>query len=130
MNKTGLGLDDFIIASKAAKADLNADGGNAGSIERHATDEPARPAEAAILPNLSGSARRQKATTRAIAGERARLALKNLKRAKERDAKFYVNVALDYETKTRLKTAAHENDIKMTVIMQAAIDFYLKENGY
>ena len=130
MNKPSLGLDDFIIASKAAKADLNADGGNAGSIERHAKDEPARPVAAPILPNLSESARRQKATTSAIAGERARHALKNLKRAKERDAKFYVNVALDYETKARLKRAAHENDVKMTVIMQAAIDFYLTENGY
>lgn len=130
MNKPSLGLDDFIIASKAAKADFNAGGVNAGSIERHAEDEPARPVEAAILPKLSERARRQKATIRAIAGEGARLALKNLKRAKERDAKFYVNVALNYETKMRLKTAAHENDVKMTVIMQAAIDFYLKENGY
>lgn len=130
MNKPSLGLDDFIIASKATKADINADGANAESIERRAEDERTRPAEAPILPKLTENARRQKATTRAVATEGARLALKNLKRTKERDAKFYVNVALNYETKMRLKTAAHENDVKMTVIMQAAIDFYLKENGY
>jgi hypothetical protein len=30
----------------------------------------------------------------------------------------------------RLKTAAHENDVKMTLIVPAAIDFYRKENNY
>ncbi|WP_225039599.1 hypothetical protein WGT02_08400 [Rhizobium sp. T1470] len=130
MNKPSLDLDDFIIASNAVKADHNAGGANARSIEGLAEEGSAPSVEAPILAKLSQSVRQQKATTRAIAGEGARLALKNLKRAKERDAKFYVNVALNHETKMRLKTAAHENDVKMTVIMQAAIDFYLKENGY
>ncbi|MDP9812347.1 hypothetical protein J2W42_005217 [Rhizobium tibeticum] len=130
MNKPSLDLNDFIIASNAVKADQNAGGANARSTEGLAEEGSAPSVEAPILAKLSQSVRRQKATTRAIAGEGARLALKNLKRVKERDAKFYVNVALNYETKMRLKTAAHENDVKMTVIMQAAIDFYLKENGY
>ncbi|CAN7740453.1 hypothetical protein [Rhizobium sp. LjRoot258] len=127
MNKPSLGLDDFIIASKAGN---NARSVDAKSIEHSAEEGSAQSVEAPILPKPSQNVRRQKATTRAIAGEGARLALKNLKRAKERDAKFYVNVALNYETKMRLKTAAHENDVKMTVIMEAAIDCYLKENGY
>ncbi|WP_348628495.1 hypothetical protein [Mesorhizobium sp. M5C.F.Cr.IN.023.01.1.1] len=41
-----------------------------------------------------------------------------------------MNVPLDYETKKRLEKAAHENDLKMTVIMKAAIDQYLRDNGY
>ena len=56
--------------------------------------------------------------------------MKQLKRAKEREAKFYVNVALSYVLKNRLKKAAHENDVNMTIIMQAAIESYLQDNGY
>jgi hypothetical protein len=32
--------------------------------------------------------------------------------------------------KARLVRAAHENEVKMTVIMQAAIETYLEDNGY
>jgi hypothetical protein len=41
-----------------------------------------------------------------------------------------VNVPLEQEMKARLIRAAHENDVRMTVIMQAAIDTYLEDNGY
>ncbi|MBW6425430.1 hypothetical protein KX729_28815 [Rhizobium sp. XQZ8] len=65
-----------------------------------------------------------------MAQDEVRNSLKNLKRAKQREVKFFVNVALDQATKARLKRAADENDIKMAIVMRAAIDFYLKENGY
>ncbi|MBB5577137.1 hypothetical protein [Rhizobium paranaense] len=131
MSKAGLGLGDFIIAPRTEQRERS----RQEPMERKPTTSPATiPAaergETKILPGLSGQARREKATSRAIVREDARLALKNLKRTKEREAKFYVNVALDYDTKARLKKAAHENDVNMTVIMQTAIDTYLKDNGY
>ncbi|MDK4741355.1 hypothetical protein PH547_20930 [Rhizobium sp. CNPSo 3464] len=131
MSEVGLGLGDFIIAPRTEQTER----GRQEPMEQKPTTSPATiPAaemgETKILPGLSEQARREKATTRAIVREDARLALKNLKRTKEREAKFYVNVALDYDTKARLKKAAHENDINMTIIMQTAIDTYLKDNGY
>ena len=131
MSKVGLGLGDFIIAPRPQQAER----GRREPMEAQSTTSPALEPTAAvtepnILPGLSEPARRKKATSRALTREDARLALKNLKRAKERQAKFYVNVALDYDTKARLKKAAHENDVNMTVIMQTAIDTYLRDNGY
>ncbi|MDW9670307.1 hypothetical protein GOB27_27575 [Sinorhizobium meliloti] len=75
-------------------------------------------------------ARRQRATTRALQREVSRVRLRDLKRARDRESKHYVNCPLDYDTKTRLQKAALENDVKMTVIMKAAIDQFLKDNGY
>lgn len=131
MSKAGLGLDDFIIAPRTVQTER----GRKDRMDTKPTTSPAiepaaEVAEPKILPGLSQQARREKATSRAIVRENARLALKNLKRAKEREAKFYVNVALDYDTKARLKKAAHENDVNMTIIMQTAIDSYLRDNGY
>ncbi|WQO70789.1 hypothetical protein U8C40_39170 (plasmid) [Sinorhizobium medicae] len=40
-------------------------------------------------------------------------------------SKHYVNCPLDYDTKMRLQRAALENDVKMPVIMKAAIDQFL-----
>ncbi|WP_287350927.1 hypothetical protein [Mesorhizobium sp.] len=74
--------------------------------------------------------RRERSTTRALEREVSRTRLRDLKRARERESKHFVNVPLDYETKKRLEKAAHENDLKMTVIMKAAIDQYLRDNGY
>ncbi|WP_244421683.1 hypothetical protein [Allomesorhizobium alhagi] len=74
--------------------------------------------------------RRERLTTRALEREDSRIRLRDLKRARERESKHFVNVPLDYETKKRLEKAAHENDLKMTVIMKAAIDQYLRDNGY
>nr|WP_153404839.1 hypothetical protein [Sinorhizobium meliloti] len=43
----------------------------------------------------------------------------------DRESKHYVNCPLDYDTKMRLQRAALENDVKMPVIMKAAIDQFL-----
>ncbi|ASP89404.1 hypothetical protein CDO26_34625 (plasmid) [Sinorhizobium meliloti] len=43
----------------------------------------------------------------------------------DRESKHYVNCPLDYDTKIRLQRAALENDVKMTVIMKAAIHQFL-----
>ena len=127
MNKTTLGLDDFVIATKT---DRPTQVGELAVRSADNSDRKVTPQAAKVLPRLSESDRRDKATARAIVREDARLALKQLKRAKEREAKFYVNVALSYVLKNRLKKAAHENDVNMTIIMQAAIESYLQDNGY
>ncbi|RVK11139.1 hypothetical protein CN165_27755 [Sinorhizobium medicae] len=86
-----------------------------------------KPVSRLIAP--TEEARRERATTRALQREDSRIRLRDLKRARDR-SKHYVNCALDYDTKTRLQKAALENDVKMTVIMKAAIDQFLKDNGY
>lgn len=131
MNKTSLALGDFVIAARTAEPKRVGDREtNVGTVDGSADCEVTERTDRKILPRLSEEARRQKATTQAIGKEDARIALRNLRRTKEREAKFYVNVALNYDTKARLKKAAHENDVNMTIIMQVAIDAYLKENGY
>ncbi|KAB2766129.1 ribbon-helix-helix protein, CopG family [Brucella anthropi] len=62
--------------------------------------------------------------------EDSRNRLRELRKARERESKHFVNVSLDYETKRRLEKAAHDNGLKMTVILRDAIDQYLKDNGY
>ncbi|MBC2887662.1 hypothetical protein H7Q97_19995 [Ochrobactrum sp. CM-21-5] len=62
--------------------------------------------------------------------EDSRNRLRDLRKSRERESKHFVNVPLDYDTKRRLERAAHDNDLKMTVIMRAAIDEYLTNNGY
>jgi hypothetical protein len=99
-------------------------GAAAGS--RPATDRNVTP----MLAKPSEQQRRETAETRAIAQEDVRYSLKNLKRAKQRNVKFFINVALDYETKARLQRAAQENDVKMTAVVKAALDYYLSENDY
>ena len=130
MTRAALGLDDFIIAARTGSPDRGEEVREPEESDKPHIAPAVQPTAGTILPKLSQEARRQKITTGAIVKEDARLALRHLRRAKERDAKFYVNVALDYETKTRLKKAAHENDVNMTIIMQAAINLYLKDNGY
>ena len=75
-------------------------------------------------------ARRERSVSKALQREDSRVRLRDLKRARDRESKHYVNCPLDYETKKRLEKASFENDVKMTVIMKAAIDQYLKDNGY
>ncbi|MDW9418983.1 hypothetical protein GOC40_29450 [Sinorhizobium meliloti] len=87
-----------------------------------------KPVSRLIAP--TEEARRERATTRALQREDSRIRLRDLKRARDRESKHYVNCPLDYDTKTRLQKAALENDVKMTVIMKAAIDQFLKDNGY
>jgi hypothetical protein len=90
--------------------------------------EADKPVNRLIAP--TEEARRERATTRALQREDSRIRLRDLKRARDRESKHYVNCPLDYDTKTRLQKAALENDVKMTVIMKAAIDQFLKDNGY
>jgi len=87
-----------------------------------------QPANGLIAPTQE--ARRERATTRALQREDSRVRLRDLKRARDRESKHYVNCPLDYDTKMRLQKAAIENDVKMTAIMKAAIDQFLKDNGY
>jgi hypothetical protein len=75
-------------------------------------------------------ARRERSVSKALQREDSRVRLRDLKRARDRESKHYVNCPLNYETKKRLERASYENDVKMTKIMQAAIDQYLKDNGY
>lgn len=82
------------------------------------------------LPNPSGGERKAAASQRSLDQEKARTRLRDLKRAQARESKHFVNVPLDYDTKMRLQKASFDNDLKMTVIMKAAIDQYLRENGY
>jgi len=90
--------------------------------------EADQPASRVIAP--TEEARRERARTRALQREESRVRLRDLKRARDRESKHYVNCPLDYDTKKRLEKAALENDVKMTVIMKAAIDQYLRDNGY
>lgn len=82
------------------------------------------------LPKLSTKERKEASVQRALDQEKARTRLRDLKRAQTRESKHFVNVPLDYETKMRLQKASFDNDLKMTVIMKAAIDQYLRDNGY
>lgn len=82
------------------------------------------------LPKPGAQERRETASQRALDQERARTKLRDLKRAQTRESKHFVNVPLDYDTKMRLQKASFDNDLKMTVIMKAAIDQYLRDNGY
>jgi len=74
--------------------------------------------------------RRTNDTKAANQREDSRNRLRQLRRDRERESKHFVNVSLDYDTKRRLEKAAHENGLKMSVILRDAIDQYLTENGY
>lgn len=83
-----------------------------------------------VLAHLPEDERRRRGARRAAEQDDTRRRLKSLKRAKDRALRFYVNVPLEEGMKARLVRAAIENDVKMTVIMQAAIQTYLEDNGY
>jgi hypothetical protein len=133
--KSNLAIGDFTIAAKTAvraeqatsvepdPAVEDQQSSEQHFNEPHADEEP-------ILSKRPAAERERRARERAAGQEEARYSLKNLKRSKQREIKFFVNVALDQATKARLKRAADENDIKMATVMKAAIDFYLSENGY
>lgn len=139
MSKASLDLGDFTIATRSVARTVAVDDTSARSVtspieetdqEEAAKDRDNSAAETAMLQKRSPEEREKRARDRAVAQEEARYSIKNLKRAKQRQVKFFVNVALDHAMKTRLKRAADENDIKMAAVMKAALDFYLKENGY
>jgi len=126
MSKAGLDLKDFSIASRRLEAKLEA---SSGTPVAAASAPPDRNG-AQMLPKPSEKQRRETAEARAIAQEDVRYSLKNLKRTKQRNVKFFINIALDYDLKARLQRAALENDLKMTAVVKAALDYYLTENGY
>ncbi|WP_245460842.1 MULTISPECIES: hypothetical protein [unclassified Mesorhizobium] len=118
------------------KPALVSEGAEAGFIAQAPTAPPVSETDATRerprrgLPNQSGEERKSKAIERALAQEEGRYRLRDLKRAHTREAKHYVNCPLDYDTKMRLQKAAFDNDIKMTVIIKAAVDQFLRDNGY
>lgn len=132
-------VSDFAVAPRRNRATEHApmheDAATEPAVTPTQTQEPrplvgeiADPASRVIAP--TEEARRERATTRALQREDSRVRLRDLKRARDRESKHYVNCPLDYDTKKRLEKAALENDVKMTVIMKAAIDQYLRDNGY
>ncbi|MCQ1855472.1 hypothetical protein [Neorhizobium galegae] len=126
MSKSVLDIKDFSIASRKPESKLDEN-------PTAPSNEPVLPVDkpsAQMLPKPSEEQRRQTAEARAIAQEDVRYSLKNLKRSKQRSVKFFINIALDYELKARLQKASQENDLKMTQVVKAALDFYLNENGY
>jgi hypothetical protein len=117
MSKANLGLADFTIAHKSAGRTPVADVPDVSAELTSPESVGSVPSEVedreVILQKRSPAERQKRAKERAIAQEEARYSIKNLKRAKQREVKFFVNVALDQETKARLKRAADENDLKM-----------------
>lgn len=126
MNKAGLDLKNFSIASRRAEAKPAATSDTTAIAAPAPTDGNVAP----MLPKPNEKQRRETAEARAVAQEDVRYSLKNLKRTKQRDVKFFVNIALDYDLKARLQRAALENDLKMTAVVKAALFYYLAENGY
>ena len=140
MAKVQTTVSDFAVAPRRSRPI------NQSTAEDTATLAPSVPTEDSRIENqpLSHSvdlpashliapteeARRERAVSKALQREDSRVRLRDLKRARDRESKHYVNCPLDYETKKRLEKAAIENDVKMTVIMKAAIDQFLKDNGY
>jgi hypothetical protein len=128
MTKASLDLGDFTIAARKTAREPNLDADQADvSVP---AQEPGTPKQPDTSADGRGEQRRQQAEARAIAQEDVRNSLKNLKRSKQRTVKFFVNIALDYDLKARLQRAAQENDVKMTVVVKAALDIYLSKNGY
>lgn len=126
MSKAGLDLKDFFIASRRTEPKPQANSDTSALASVPVTDRSVAP----MLPKPSEKQRRETAEARAMAQEDVRCSLKNLKRMKQRNVKFFVNTALDYDLKARLQRAALENDLKMTAVVKAALDYYLTGNGY
>lgn len=142
MAKGKISLSDFPVAERRKRsADLDKVNASSPPIS-NAHDE-----DAASVGNESASAtssqkkqdrplettpeqHRASAVENANRREDSRNRLRELRKSRERESKHFVNVSLDYETKRRLENAAHDNGLKMTVILRDAIDQYLKDNGY
>ncbi len=135
MNKGTIDFQQFSLAPRRKPAVHDT---NEGLLEVAADEQaadlhhqaPAPIGRQTVLPALPEDERQRRSAKRAADQDDTRRRLKSLKRAKDRAIKFYVNVPLEQKMKARLMKAAHENDVKMTVIMQAAIGTYLEDNGY
>jgi hypothetical protein len=125
MSKAGFGLSDLSIAPRKTERQTEVTSGPIAP-----TPASTEKVGASMLPKPNEKQRRETAEARAIAQEDVRYSLKNLKRSKQRNVKFFINIALDYELKARLQRAASENDVKMTAVVKAALDYYLTENEY
>ncbi|MDY6962690.1 MAG: hypothetical protein SV862_12435 [Pseudomonadota bacterium] len=121
MDQRQLDLQDFAIATR--KAAQEALPGPAKASPGEAIGHP-------VLARRTEQEQRQRAEGRAAAQQEVGNSLKRLKRANQRSIKFFVNIALDYDLKERLRRAAADNDVKMTTVVKAALDYYLAENGY
>ncbi len=136
-NRPTLSVGDIPIAPRKARPPVQTEPGTIAASEPLKAPD-ATPAVADIetrktrssLPKPSTEERKETTVQRALDQEKARTRLRDLKRAQTRESKHFVNVPLDYETKMRLQKASFDNDLKMTVIMKAAIDQYLRDNGY
>lgn len=132
-----LTVGDIPIAPRKVRQPVAAEGG-IGMSSEPSNSPSAPPSEPdsetkrrrAALRKPSTEERRDTSVQRALDQEKVRTRLRDLKRAQTRESKHFVNVPLDYETKMRLQKASFDNDLKMTVIMKAAIDQYLRDNGY
>ena len=121
-------VSDFAVAPRRARTVPADDMPITQQPTASAAEVEPRATRGLIAPDRE--TRKQRATARALEQEESRIRLSDLKRAKARESKHYVNCPLDYDTKKRLERAASENDLKMTVIIKAAIDQYLRDNGY
>ncbi len=138
MAKGKVTLSDFPVASrrraspddrkKPAAALMEDDLANMEIPEPPA--EPERQRVRSKSEFLTPEERRKNDTQQANQREDSRNRLRELRRNRERESKHFVNVSLDYDTKRRLEKAAHDNGLKMSVILRDAIDQYLTENGY
>lgn len=138
MAKGKVTLSDFPVASrrrasaddrkKPAAALIEDDLANMEIPEPSA--EPERQRVGSKSQFVTPEERRKNDTQQANQREDSRNRLRELRRNRERESKHFVNVSLDYDTKRRLEKAAHDNGLKMTVILRDAIDQYLTANGY
>ncbi|MBB3544788.1 hypothetical protein [Rhizobium sp. BK399] len=139
MSKDTIDIEQFSLAPRRepearrtlvdAKRSVEAADNRSAPLTNTAKSLPPQATET-LLPRLPEEERRGRAAKRGSEQQEAARRLKNLKRAKDRAVRFYVNVPLEQAVKERLMRAAHENDVKMTAILQAAIDIYLQDNGY
>ncbi|ABS17237.1 hypothetical protein [Brucella anthropi] len=141
MAKGKISLSDFPVAERR-KRSVDLDKDTAAPPISHVQEEGAANVgnESAFMTSSRKKQDKSLETTpeqhRASAIENAnrredsRNRLRELRKSRERESKHFVNVSLDYETKRRLENAAHDNGLKMTVILRDAIDQYLKDNGY
>lgn len=136
-NRPTLSVGDIPIAPRKARQPVSTEVGgemapppSPAPDVRLATEDAKATKQRRLLPNPSAQERKETSVQRALDQEKTRTRLRDLKRAQVRESKHFVNVPLDYETKMRLQKASFDNDIKMTVIMKAAIDQYLEDNGY
>lgn len=56
--------------------------------------------------------------------------LQELRKNRDKTAKRFINISFPSELKRRLDHASYENGVASAEIVRAAVDKYLRENGY